>query len=224
MENDSFEYRIIVGDMQKKTASRTCDLLNLVRKDNIDSLVFLDRSARPASWLFEAFWCERFQDDLPAVFYLNLGKKDLRSKYMPGQGIAIKKDGGFQFTGETDDPENIELFKKRVSDDYATKEKVRLHFGQAGEKAMSGKNVLVVDDIEFEGVQKLFTIAALSSIYKPKDIGYFEWSDYGLRLSHGLSYKDDGGFASYEDEAYRELVERTKHEIAQLAKDYAKRI
>ncbi len=74
------EYRYIVGEMQDYLVRRAGELIDLVVQQKIDTLVFLDRSARPASWIFEAFWNSKFPDTLvPSMIFICTGKKDLKN-------------------------------------------------------------------------------------------------------------------------------------------------
>ena len=75
-----FEYKYIIGEMQGSIVRRANELIDLVVQQKFDTLVFLDRSARPASWIFEAFWNSKFPDTpIPSMIFICTGKKDLKS-------------------------------------------------------------------------------------------------------------------------------------------------
>ena len=78
--------------------------------------------------------------------------------------------------------------------------------------------MLIVDDIEHTKLQRKFVEKVLKVVYKPSRIGYFEWNKLGgLRLPHGLSYKDDGSFVAKNDESKAEVIKQLKKEIDQLS-------
>lgn len=175
------EFRYIVGRMQEDLVGRVNELIKLVFEQKVDTLVFIDRSARPASWFFEAFWSKTQKNPLPPLVFICTGKK------------------------------------KNLQVNSMTLKQIQLEFASQ-EKYLKGKRVLIVDDIERDGIQRKFVKQILDELYKPSKIEYFEWNKLGgLRLAHGLSYEDDGGFISVEDESKKEAVEQIKREIKELA-------
>ncbi|HVZ12744.1 MAG TPA: hypothetical protein VG965_06980 [Patescibacteria group bacterium] len=75
---DGFQFKYIVGAAQGQIVKRAGELTDLVQDNNIDTLVFVDRSARPASWIFESFWSKRIPEiKSPDFVFINTGKKDL---------------------------------------------------------------------------------------------------------------------------------------------------
>ncbi len=181
--NNTFEYRYIIGEMQEFLIRRAEDLINLVVKDEIDTLVFLDRSARPAAWILQVFWEAKYpQDPLPPFIFINTGKK------------------------------NLEI-------DEVIFGQIENELGSHAQENLPGKKVLIVDDIEKEGTQRKFVEQFLNDVYKPEIIEYFEWNKLGgIRLPHGLSYKDNGSFVALPHGQMLEKVEQVKREIEKLAK------
>lgn len=74
-----FEYKYIIGEAQEFLVKRANELVSQVISNQSNVLVFLDRSARPASWIFEAFWSAKFPDtQIPPIIFICTGKKDLK--------------------------------------------------------------------------------------------------------------------------------------------------
>ena len=218
---EGYQYQVLT-DREKRESiiRRGVKLVELVKNDAYETLLFIDRSSRPAAWIFDAFWHKKYPEEpTPDILFINTGKKDLRGKYMYGIGQAVSLDAGMMFVGIYDDEENIELFKKRVAGDEQTKRQIFDEMGQEAAESLRGKKVLVVDDFECEGVQELFVMTIIGEIYKPKSIDYFEWQDEDLP-PHGLSYEvGETSFVAHpkEDKDTRETIERVKHEIVMLS-------
>lgn len=158
--------------------------------NNFDTIVFLDRAGRPLSWVFSALWEKMYPSlKIPPIVLINSGQKNLRDQYMKGVGLNINEKGGNQFVGVYDEGKNIELFRQRVREDIKTQHKLLAELGVENFHNLYYKSVLVVDDFEFEGVQRLFIEEILKACYSPKVIEYFEWGSdkTASKIPHGLS-------------------------------------
>lgn len=72
---EKFEYKIIKDrELREDLYIRTKELVAKVVDDNIDTLVFLDKSARPISWLFRELWkYEQPGVKTPNIKFVNIG-------------------------------------------------------------------------------------------------------------------------------------------------------
>lgn len=191
------------------------------------TLVFLDRSARPIAWIFEALLEKLFPyDSKPGILFLNTGQKDLRSRYMLGIGSAVRIDQNHfsgRFVGIYDTEENIRLFKQRVRSDEKIKQQLRQEIGEDGVEILSGKKILIVDEIEFEGVSRLFSEEIIDEVFSPQSIGYFEYGEYLSHLPTGLSEEEyDSSFIAKPSEDLESILaaEDAQREISNLVTEF----
>lgn len=183
-------------EARNRILERGKELVGLVRISNFETLVFIDRSARPISWIFDAFWIKLLPNHVkPESLFINLGQKDLRTKYMKGIGSAVGMTGN-QFVGRFDTQENIALFKQRVRADKDAKARLQQELGEEEAKKLRGRQVLIIDEWEFEGVSRLFAEEIIDDVYKPRLIKYWEWGadwdfyDIPTGLSESRKRKD----------------------------------
>lgn len=55
---------------------RTDELIDELQKSNVQMLIFMDRSARPLSWMFRDQWKKRFPDtQSPMIKFVNIGRE-----------------------------------------------------------------------------------------------------------------------------------------------------
>lgn len=74
-EQEQFSYKIIESRrLKEELHDRTKKLVDRVVKEDIDTLVFLDKSARPISWLFRELWkVEQPDKKSPDIKFVNFG-------------------------------------------------------------------------------------------------------------------------------------------------------
>jgi hypoxanthine phosphoribosyltransferase len=76
-EKEEFKYRILdYGEARETLKEKIKELIDLVQAENIDYLVFLDKSARPFSWLFRDMWDKVAEKDAkrPEIRFANIGR------------------------------------------------------------------------------------------------------------------------------------------------------
>lgn len=112
--------------LRKEIKKRTENLVNRVDEEDVDVVFFLDKSARPISWLFQDLWKQKFPEKrLPTIRYINVGS---------GQAVRQKELSG---TSEMDLKDLVQEAKKI--------------FG----KQFQDKTMLVVDEIAMSGITEM---------------------------------------------------------------------
>jgi hypothetical protein len=224
---NSFEpkYSILTNaEQREELVQRTLDLVKLIKDQEIETVVWLDRAARPFSWFTEAIWNQQYPDTpVPEFIYLNIGgEKNLRERYMPDSGITDNL-GNFhhQFRGMYEDPEKLALFEQRVREDIEVQDQLREELGPSADDNFTNKKVLIVDHLQFDGVSQVFTQYILDATYSPGSIDYFEFGQLCGVMPTGLEDADDDpSFLARESEDPKEtdLITRLKQELAALAR------
>src|SRR3989339_452073 len=75
-KDGEFKFEIITSsDLRERLKNRVWGLVNTAREEHYDALVFLDKSARPISWLFRKMW-ERIcpEEKMPQINFVNIGR------------------------------------------------------------------------------------------------------------------------------------------------------
>lgn len=120
-----FEY-LKNPELRKELKKRTENLVDRVDEEGVDVVFFLDKSARPISWLFQDLWKQKFPEKrLPAIRYINVGS---------GHAVREKELSG---TSKIDLKDLVHEAKKI--------------FG----KQFHNKSMLVVDEIAVSGITEL---------------------------------------------------------------------
>lgn len=178
------------SERREELLERGAELVERIQDDRVETVVWLDRAARPFAWFTEELWRQRFPElSLPDFVFLNIGgEKNLRQKYMPDAGFYNNNLGEWhqQFVGIFDTEENIALFEQRIRDDREIQQQLQEELGSTSHQLFTGKNILIVDHMEFEGVSRLFTEAILDETYSPNSVGYFEFGQQYGGMPTGL--------------------------------------
>lgn len=131
--------------------------VNQVRKKSPDSLVFMDRSARPAAWMFRDIWRSiNPNEEMPEIKFVNIGRE---------------KVGDANFIGRYADPSEQARYKENVKRDInkvqALKEAFTVHAKdpqgnklETDQTYFDNKKIWIVDEYSPEGVS-LMTAGAL---------------------------------------------------------------
>jgi adenine/guanine phosphoribosyltransferase-like PRPP-binding protein len=169
-----YDYSSIKGWEAETIKSRMMDMIRVIKENDIQAVFFLDKSARPLSWILSKIKGKFFEKEkIPEIMHINVGKE---KEYVTNEDW------------ESDEEEGLEI----NSTDY---EKLRKDWEHLG-----GKNILVVDEYvatgeSLENAQKL-----LEKMLQPKKVTRFEF----LRcVSDPDSFGPDPGF-SWRDSKYRE--------------------
>lgn len=111
-EDQPVHFEIIIDpEMRQQLRDRTQELVDLVQKDQDDVVIFLDKSARPISWIFKEVWRSTCPDlPLPIIRFVNIGsnsrvrRADTTEKEAQASGdLAQELSGifGDQFDGKS---------------------------------------------------------------------------------------------------------------------------
>jgi len=69
-------------------------LIEIVAREQVDTLVFLDKGARPIFWLFKEVWKETDLGPLPEIHFVNIGlARELHLGALNDEELAKKKQG-----------------------------------------------------------------------------------------------------------------------------------
>ncbi len=61
-------------ESRRRLEERSFQLIDLIKERRVDSLVFLDRSARPLAWLIKDLWQRTQKEPLPDIAFVNIGR------------------------------------------------------------------------------------------------------------------------------------------------------
>lgn len=170
-------------EVRERLLRRTRELVNQIREMRIDNLVFLDKSARPLSWLMRAYWEEHIDEPMPAVSFLNIGtsnpliedsgnvlhsKRDIhsdeeRAAYNQSKGHVEEVDILSEWITEEDVPA---YWRKKVHAELGMVQKMRESFGDT----FDGKDVLVVGDFTFSGRAQMAAISLLIEAFPTANV------------------------------------------------------
>lgn len=215
------EYRPAFESPEKQEClrQRTADLIERVMEENIQTLVFMDRSARPLSWALRAAWDkERLGRDLPKIKFVNIGRE--KADILGYQGSA---PGRYEFGSEVEWQGAVEEYWRKLdSDDYVAALKRDL-----GQDALHREQILLVDDWSESGysigVAKDFFRRHLPknpvhshSFFQREDLKLFnkkDWNGIYLPWSQDKSYTlmaDDADPSSVTAAVERDPARRAK--------------
>ena len=189
VEENITHYEILQNpEVRTELKERMSHLIDQVRERHVDALVFLDRSARPLSWLFREMWKKNFPDErVPDIKFLNIGSrsfvhsgaaKRLTSGYSKEpwhlEGDLMRKMQDFDFRNDwlnlSDVPDE---WQSSVADNTDQLEELK----DVYKHSFDDKRVLIVDDFIFSGRSELVAIASLSAIFE-------KGSFFGTALFH----------------------------------------
>lgn len=204
---------------------RTEELMDQMARREVDTVVYLDKSARPISWFVREFWPVFMKDEkMPETKFANIDANALM-KLGPESPRPTDEDiQEFSFSAE-----QIEELRDIFTDP------------STGKSFFDGKKVLIVDEIFVSGsslklAQKLFEtvfpnaeFSAIAWMYP----GFQEdrrmsrrvieevpvWYHKGDEFGRGVGDSEDGHFLSRRFEAPDQLGLQLRKEIKQLAKD-----
>jgi hypothetical protein len=114
-----------------------------------DTVIYLDKSARPVSWLVRKFWqnLSNGENVQPTIHFLNINHKDKALEEAEVSGSSIAEDKIFDF--------------RRLNKDKILAIRALFHQGELSESnwrsevakksVFNGKNILIVDEVECSG-------------------------------------------------------------------------
>ncbi len=157
---DDIEYKVMKSKEERRIVSeRMFEFLEQIKENDIDSLIFLDRSARPLSWLFIEMWKRRFKDlDMPTVRYANIGRAsgytDGDSRLTPAlrsDAVVVESLKNYvnEFASHTfiDIDMVPEQFIEHVSSEKKPLQQLRENY----KNQFSGQRILIIDEFSDTG-------------------------------------------------------------------------
>lgn len=163
-------------ETRRELKIRMNELIEQIREKKIDSVIFLDRSARPLSWLFLDIWKKLYpKEKHPDIKFMNIGKKSHLhvgsanritnySKKEPfylsedSRELVEKMDLSSEWLGLSDVPEEWQDAVLDHEDDIEELESIF-------KDEFKGKQVLVLDDFLATGRTQLSTLALLNAAF-----------------------------------------------------------
>jgi hypothetical protein len=161
-ERPAFEI-IKPSELRSQIRQRTLELVERVRDEDIEVVFFLDKSARPISWLFNELWKKKYPEcPIPKIHYVNIGRQHSLYK-------------------RTDYPVGLEKDNSVPERDLETEEVKRLQEVFGGK--FTGKAVLIVDEYGSTGrslgiAKKLFNKAFPDTRIDGKHLFQVEVDDF----------------------------------------------
>ncbi|MBU2566922.1 hypothetical protein KKG46_05200 [Patescibacteria group bacterium] len=78
-ESKKVEYKILANpETRERLKERMDRMVEHIFENDVDTVVFLDRSARPLAWMFQAMWKKKYGDEkkfpMPEIKFFNYGK------------------------------------------------------------------------------------------------------------------------------------------------------
>ena len=123
-----------------------------------DHIIYLDKSARPVSWLVNTFWSDFSDQKRPAHSYLNID----RQPWLRRSGATINPDGYLKSPDGTTRRQSFRDFNTEniPPSDFARIRSLYIPGGIASEdvdailqtpSSLDGKNILIIDEIKDSG-------------------------------------------------------------------------
>ncbi|MBU1132600.1 hypothetical protein KKC32_05150 [Patescibacteria group bacterium] len=191
---EPFAYsRLMNPEWRLELVERIDQLIEQIKNSGIEELIFLDKSARPLSWLFQERWNNKQSD--PKIKYIDMGTMEVRGKKtiieeMSEEGEAMYKsldeiekksytedDEWFwkknNFAEGTAIDDDIWLSKKNIPKIWLAIvakhpdliEKIRSRYGKKLQK-----KVLIIDELLMTGETLRATAAVFAQAYPQSEI------------------------------------------------------
>lgn len=194
-----FEQKILTEAKGREQIKNRMDrFVETVRDRKIDTLVFLDKSARPLSWLFRDLWKQKFpEDDRPEIKYVNIGWNEEGIHEGPselpsrGRDQLIKHHEVFpliQKSAEQDNWWTEESVPAAVWNKVpSSSQNARILKKLFGDQ-FKDKSILIVDEVSYSGTSQLFAQKCfLEAFPDAKDIQSMNLF-YGGQVDGGLPF------------------------------------
>jgi hypothetical protein len=178
-KNHEVDYAFLNKEhVRERMGERMNLLIEQIRDQKIDCLVFLDKSARPLSWLFRECWKVKFPDeDVPMIKFANVGNKNQFNtgycEYLDlfkssskdcrkiKELVSNAEDGGDWLNSE-----NIgESWQDTLYDESDVFQQMRSVYGDS----FDGKKVLIVDEYGYSGFTQVASLLSFSKAFSEAD-------------------------------------------------------
>lgn len=164
MDMEVGEYQEIVNPEQRAIIKqRITDLVHEVKDKEYDTIIFLDKSARPLYTAFyHSFKSNSPDTNIPRIRFLNIGLEKQRVLYHWAKDhLPLPDDGIYKISGFVTPDNLISIFGKENVADVI--------------KSLKGSiKVLIVDDLAHSGKTQKIAKAVLGSVDSELQINQFE--------------------------------------------------
>jgi hypothetical protein len=159
--------------LRARYVNLTANLIHEIEASHADTVIFLDKSARPVEWLVEEFWdlfAERHGDktvppEKPEMKFINIDREPFRP-YLGG--IEDEASGGMIHLNDLPQ-EYIDNLRRA----FARPE------GASGDRSdqsyLDGKRVMVVDEVKATGDTLRFAAAMMKKAFPEADMSWAWW-------------------------------------------------
>ncbi len=166
------EYRIITNVLQREVIKRRA--VDLVHEANgFDTLIFIDKSARPISYLFRNLWsADQPNKPMPKILFLNIGVE--KQKVLQGHSALIwERASDWEPFAPSIDDLIPRLTSIEVFEEVYGKENIS-QLLQVLKPKEKGKR-LIVDELEYTGRTHRFIERLLEAINGNNEYDYFNF-------------------------------------------------
>lgn len=150
------------------------EFIEQVQEKEIDSVVFLDKSARPLAWLFQEMWQRKENGSRPDIKFLNVGQSTCiregvnsltkSSRYLNSDERRIlheRLDDSEQTNDWLTADDIPGPWQEGLSERIKLMEELTETFGHE----FDGKNVVILDELTNSGASQLATLGLLYSAF-----------------------------------------------------------
>ncbi len=150
------------------------DFIERLRERKVDTLVFLDKSARPLSWLFRAAWKKADLGPIPDVKFMNIGQatelrtgaKDLLAGDRFGAGLYDAEreqlDARLWSSSTKDKWLTTKDIPARWAKGLLQRDEIVAMLADTFENQFDGKSVVVVDEFASSGRSQIAAMGLLA--------------------------------------------------------------
>lgn len=158
---------------------------NLVKSGAPEVVIYLDKSARPVSWLVSKFWDDIANDKAvkPIIKFLNIDRNDKSWKNLEVTGSSEDADKRYDFSRLPKDKILAvrAIFSRKKLSENNWREEVM------DKSDLDGKRILIVDEVKSSGNTLMIAQSLLKLAFKTSNVSgvYFWNSRFDSILSNG---------------------------------------
>lgn len=227
-----FEYKIMTEKWtRKEIAIRMHQIINEIHQNNVSTVIFLDKSARPLNTLFLALWSLQFPDiSHPKINFFNIGREITDTAYGYAMNSRLKTPMVNILEGS-----NIKDSENDLGDVLGHNQvnMIRQSYQYLNDLP-SGSKIAVIDDWSQSGLTLDAAYQLLRVLFPGLDIQMYA-TQYGRLGSYGGASPwkgDQTGVMDKEDQdiinlqssadtvSSRAYVIQLRREMHEMAKDY----
>lgn len=154
---------------QELIRKRAREMVDAVRRQKPDTLFFLDRSARPVSWIFREAWKKYNPDEeMPNIKFIDVGPLKTR----------VRKDGSGKYFRDLDVyGGKSELIKEEINPLIEQLEADEVFLKMLNDVYRGNKRAMVIDDYKGLGTTRDLAIGVLQHFFPDIDFSYHSFTD-----------------------------------------------